>query len=199
MRMIPGAFRSRAVRALVLAAALVAAVPSVRWCPARWDDIATSVFLRCAFAASVGAPGCALSGDGGAPAPARAVGAAGCARCASACASSRARTTACGAGRRCPLAAAASDQGGVRAPGSGRGTHHRGRAYLIGDAAVARAMRSPVPRVEAPALFAGIAAAIPALEAPGWRSGATPVVAEARPSARPHNAPPPARAPPREA
>jgi hypothetical protein len=204
--MISVARTRRGARAILLAASLCAAVPSVRWCSVRWDEIAPELFLRCAAASAVGSPACAMSFDGRSPAAPRASCRVLGRICGSECAAtpSRPRNAQCSSGaglQSCPLAARTIDDvvGGTVPPaGSPTPTRH-GRAYWLGDAGYASALRSLGPELSGPGLAAAPPPAGTDLEGPERRGVRTQVAVDAAPPARPSNRPPPARAPPSEA
>ena len=117
---------------LLLVAAAGAAVPPIRWCPARWDQIASELFLRCASAADIGAPACAPGSEDGRSPRSRLGGPALCPLASDPAAVPT--VAACASRRVCPLAhenpVGASPGGEHRRRGSGHG-----RAYLLEDPA----------------------------------------------------------------
>jgi len=165
--------------AFLLVAAVAAAAPVVRWCPKSWDEIAPDAFLRCAAASSVSHPGCALTYAGATPSSAPA-----CAR------GEQCADVAADACTACPL-------GEHAAPVPRHAGPHRGRAYLLGDAAANRARPEPSLRVAPPApAIALVAAYVPA---PPPRRARVVAPRDIRPPPDAPHAPPPARAPPLDA
>lgn len=211
----------RFARKAMLVASFAAAIPAVRWCPMNWDDLAPGMFIRCAAAATIGAPQCRMSEGGGGTVAASAVGADGAIACdQTANASTCSRATASAARAQCPQskkAASAVTATAVRAPcpmaAPARparvaaaakpartdlpATPHRdvprGRAYLLGDVAYERAVRFVRPFVAPPSPAPRPAALT--LDPPKFERAAPPP-ADERPLTRTHRQPALARAPP---
>ena len=152
-----------------LLAAASAAVPAVRWCPIRWDQVQPAAYLRC----DAGLPPL----DGRCPAPAAATDV----DPASAPAGSQASA--------CDMAPAAPQSK----------TLPRGRAYCLGDPAIARGLLSRAPRLHASDTFEILPAPTVSEHRPAPRFASRTWVAEARPPTHHQASLPPVRAPPREA
>jgi hypothetical protein len=164
---------------MLLAAAVAAAVPTVRWCPLRWEQIDAERFLRCTTMVAAGLPSCGPSGSTPATTPPDD-------RCRMPCAARAGVAT-------CPLAETATSSAPQRTPPA-----RHGHAYFLGDAAYAHALRSTQRLVAPPlrTLLASLAGASLAL--PSVAVQRVPLAAEPRPPNRAAHAPPPARAPPLE-
>jgi hypothetical protein len=123
---------------MLLAAAVAAAVPTVRWCPLRWEQIDAERFLRCTTMVAAGLPSCGPSGSATATTPPDA--------CGMPCAARAGVAT-------CPLAETATSSAPQRTPPA-----RHGHAYFLGDAGIRpRAALDGTPRGAATSYAAGVA------------------------------------------
>ena len=122
MRMVRRISRAAAMAALPFA--LWAAIPSIQWCPLRWDQLRLETFLRCTASGGAPSAGC------------RTANADACER------ASRSRTpTACVAHVACPFAARLP-----RDPDSHQADH--GRASCLAGLNGGTALRAAAPRLD---------------------------------------------------
>ena len=188
------ALRRRLLGSLLLPTVLWSAVPAIRWCSLRWDQVCPQMVLRCVtvmahVADTCQEPECPLArssrGEGVAPAAAAA------------------EEPECSAGGACPIAAETPAPEGSEARGSttsdanAPATSH-GRAYCLGDPVGGPGLRNRVARV-APPMPLALLVAVVALQPPANESHWPRPESNARPPTRSWAALPPIRAPPGKA
>jgi hypothetical protein len=154
---------STLIAGALLAAAVAAAAPIVRWCPIRWDQISTRAFFECAVDPGSPGPACAAVA---AAAPTFPLGCGG--TCALAGPQARPAADEClesrtaagrpiptrGCGAMCPLAATASAERSDSRADDGSTTPARGRAYCLDSPGmtVASLARTPIVHPPLPAI-----------------------------------------------